>query len=225
MDNFFTNAFAAMSDKEQIYKAIIMNTDSEAAAELRRTYYATRFKSMGSNVTIGTGVKIVNPQYISIGDNVKISDHATIIARGPGGITLGNNVCINDRVYLDSERDNGYITVGDDVYIGTGTTLFGHVGLEIGEHSLLAQNITITPYSHIFEDPDDYIINQGGNTRKVTIGRDVYLGMNVCVLYSADVGDGSVIGSGSVVVKPIPPYSVAVGNPARVIRKRKNTDE
>lgn len=106
------------------------------------------------------------------------------------------------------------------MYIGTGTTLFGHSGMEIGEHALLAQNITITPYSHIFEDPDDYIINQGGHTRKVTIGKDAYLGMNVCVLYSADVGQGSVIGSGSVVVKSIPPYSVAVGNPAKVIRKR-----
>lgn len=221
MDNFFTNAFNAATDKEQMYKAIIMNTDSDEAAEIRNKYYTTQLKSMGSNVKFGVGVKIVNPQYISIGDNVVISDHATIIARGPGGITIGSNVCINDRVYLDSEREDGYITVGDYVYIGTGTTLFGHFGLEIGEHSLLAQNITITPYSHKFEDPNDYIINQGGHSRKVTIGRDVYLGMNVCVLYSADVCDGSIVGSGSVVVKTVPPYSVAVGNPAKVIRERK----
>lgn len=221
MDNFFTNAFAAATDKEQIYKAIIMNTDSDEAAEIRNKYYATQLKSMGSNVKFGVGVKIVNPQYISIGDNVVICDHATIIARGPGGITIGSNVLINDRVYLDSEREDGYITVGDYVYIGTGTTLFGHYGLEIGEHSLLAQNITITPYSHKFEDPNDYIINQGGHSRKVTIGKDVYLGMNVCVLYSADVCDGSIVGSGSVVVKTVPPYSVAVGNPAKVIRERK----
>ena len=45
--------------------------------------------------------------------------------------------------------------------------------------------------------------------------------MNVCVLYSADIGEGSVVGSGAVVVKTLPPYSVAVGNPARVIRSRK----
>lgn len=225
MDNFFTEAFARAENKEEMYKSIIMNTDSEEAAEIRHRYYSAKFKSMGKNVRIGCGAKIVNPQYISVGDNVLIDDHVTLIARGPGGISIGSNVHINDRVYLDTERGDGYITVGDDVYIGAGTTLFGHVGLEIGEHSLLAQNITITPYSHIFEDPDDYIINQGGNTRKVTIGRDVYLGMNVCVLYSADVGDGSVIGSGSVVVKSIPPYSVAVGNPAKVIRKRKAEDK
>jgi acetyltransferase-like isoleucine patch superfamily enzyme len=45
--------------------------------------------------------------------------------------------------------------------------------------------------------------------------------MGVCIMYSGDIGDGSVIGAGSVVVKPIPPYSVAVGNPAKVIKERK----
>lgn len=220
MNKFFTNAFASMKDNEAIYKSVIMNTDSEEAAEIRNKYYAAQLKSMGKNVRIGYGVKIVNPQYISIGDDVLIDDHVTLIARGPGGLSIGSHIHINDRVYLDTEREDGYINVHDHVYIGTGTILFGHYGMEIGEHALLAQNITITPYSHIFEDPNDYIINQGGHSRKVTIGKDSYLGMNVCVLYSADIGDGSVIGSGSVVVKPIPPYSVAVGNPAKVIRKR-----
>jgi len=54
----------------------------------------------------------------------------------------------------------------------------------------------------------------------MNIGRDSYLGMCVCVLWSADIGEGLVIGSGSVVVKPVPPFSVAVGVPARVIRRR-----
>ncbi|MBQ4051031.1 MAG: hypothetical protein IJD13_05325, partial [Oscillospiraceae bacterium] len=152
---------------------------------------------------------------------VTVCDGATLIARGPGGITIGSHVTLNDRVYLDTERaDDGYITVGDHVYIGTGTTLFGHVGLEIGEHVLMAQNITLTPYSHIFEDPSRPIIEQGGHTRKVTIGRDVYVGMGVTIMYTGDIGEGSIIGAGSVVVKPIPPYSVAVGDPAKVIRSR-----
>ena len=114
---------------------------------------------MGKNVLIGKNVKIVNPRYVSLGDGVTICDDCTLIARGEGGITLGDHVTLNDRVYLDTERpDDGYIRVEHDVYIGTGTTLFGHRGLEIG--------------------------------------------------------------AGSVVVKPIPDYSVAVGCPARVIKKR-----
>ena len=223
MDNFFTNAFENLSahDKEEFYKAVFMNMRGETGYKLRADYYKTQFKSMGENVRIGVGVKIINPQYISLGDNVSISDGVTLIARGEKGITIGSRVTLKDRVYLDTENaDVGYIKIDDKVYIGTGTTLFGHVGLEIGEYSLLAQNITITPYSHIFEDPDTPIIKQGGNMDKVVIGRDCYLGMNVTVLYSANIGEGSVVGSAAVVVKDILPYSVAVGNPAKVIRQR-----
>ena len=187
MQDFFQKAFENMDDsqKESFYKTVFMQDPSEYGAEVRREYYAAQLKHMGEDVHIGAGVKIVNPQYISLGDHVRIADHVTLIARGPGGITLGNHVRLNDRVYLDTERaDTGYIRVEDHVYIGTGTTLFGHMGLEIGDHALLAQNITLTPYSHIYQDPAVNIIEQGGNCKKVTIGRDCYLGMGVCVMYS-----------------------------------------
>ena len=224
MDNFFENAFKNMDDesRESFYKTVFMNDDSEYAAKLRLEYYRTKFKSMGENVYIGKGVTIVNPEFISVGNNVEIKNDVTLIARGEGGITLADGVRIQERVYLDTERVNtGYINVGKNVYIGTGTTLFGHMGLEIGDDCLLAQNIQLTPYSHIFDDHNSIIYSQGGNCKKVTIGRDVYIGMRAAIMYSGDIGEGSVIGAGSVVVKPIPPYSVAVGCPAKVIKERK----
>ena len=220
---FFTEAFEHMNEeqKENFYKTVFLQDDSEYAAELRVAYYKTKFKAMGENVKIGHGVKIVNPQYISLGDNVSIEDNVTLIARGEGGITLGNKTVLKDRVYLDSQTPTGYINIGSRVYIGTGTTLFGHKGLEIGDCCLFAQNITLTPYSHIYSDPDKVIWDQGGHCEKVTIGRDCYVGMGVCIMYSGNIGEGSVIGAGSTVVKPIPPYSVAVGHPAKVIKKRR----
>lgn len=223
MDKFFTEAFEKMDDeaRESFYKTVFLNDDSEYAAKVRTDYYKTKLKHMGENVQIGKGVKFVNPEYISLGDNVRICDDVTLIARGEGGITLGNGVWLNERVYLDTESaDTGYIKIEDKVYIGTGTTLFGHKGLEIGDNVLLAQNITLTPYSHIFDDPERNIITQGGHSEKVTIGRDSYIGMGVDIMYSGNIGEGSVVGAGSVVVKSIPPYSVAVGNPAKVIKKR-----
>lgn len=224
--NFFTEAFenSPAEAKESLYKTLFLNDTSEYARIKRQEYYKTVLKHMGENVRIGAGVKIVNPELISLGDNVTIGDDATIIARAGSEITIGNHVRIQQRVYLDTERKTGYIHIGDEVYIGTGTTLFGHVGLEIGDHVLMAQNITLTPYSHIYDDPDTVIIKQGGHCEKVTIGRDVYVGMGVCIMYSGNIGEGSVIGAGSTVVKPIPPYSVAVGSPARVIKKRTKND-
>ncbi len=222
MSTFFTDAFEALTptEREAYHRSVFMQMDTDEAASLRERYYRGLLRRMGANVRIGCGVKLVNPQHISIGDDVSIDDHCSLVARSERGITLGDGARLMYGVYLDTERPDGYIDVGERVYLGTGCCLHGHQGLEIGEDSLLAQNITITPYSHRFEDPAQPIIRQGGNTRRIRIGRDCYLGMGVCVLWSADIGEGSVIGSGSVVVRPVEPFSVAVGVPARVIRKR-----
>ena len=206
--------------RESFYKTVFLNDTSEYAQKVRTEYYKRKLKYMGENVCIGVGVKIENPELITIMDNVKICDGATLIARPESEIYIGKNTVINDRVYLDTEQKGGYIHIENDVYIGTGTTLFGHRGLEIGDHVLMAQNITLTPYSHKFADPETNIIKQGGHSKKVVIGRDSYIGMGVCIMYSGDIGEGSVIAAGAVVVKPIPPYSVAVGCPAKVIKRR-----
>ena len=219
---FFTERFNSLNEQEReaFYKSVFMNMEGDNAAEARNLYYKEKLKSMGEGVYIGRGVKIVNPQFISLGSNVTINDGCTLIATNEAGISIADGASLKDRVYLDTETAEGYIKIGQAVYIGTGCMLHGHQGLEIGDHSLLAQNITITPYSHKFDDCNDTIIKQGGHTRKVTVGRDCYIGMGCCLVYSADIGDGSVVGSGSVVVHTIPPYSVAVGVPAKVIRER-----
>ena len=218
----FTDAFLGMDEeaKESFYKTVFLNDPSDYAQKLRNAYYKSVLGYMGENVQIGTGVKIVNPHLVRLEDGVIIKDDCTIIAREDSYIHLGKNDILSERVYLDTEHAGGYMEFGEWVYLGTGTTCFGHWGLEIGDNSLLAQNITITPYSHIFDDPDKRIWDQGGHSEKVTIGKDCYLGMGVCVMYSGNIGDGSVIGAGSTVVKPIPAYSVAVGTPAKVIKKR-----
>lgn len=207
---------------ERKYEELFLNDPSPYAAQVRLDYYRTKLKAMGENCRIGCNVKIINPQYVSLGDDVRIGDDTTIIAHGPLGVNLAAHVNVKDRVYLNTESgETGFINVGEYTYIGAGTMLFGHKGLEIGHSCLLAQNITIVPYSHIHADPDDYSCRQGGHCEKVTIGPDVYIGMGVCVLYSGNIGQGSVIGAGSVVVKPIPAYSVAVGVPAKLIKSRK----
>ena len=226
--DFFTKAYEEMDAeaRESFYKTVFFLDRSEYAAKVRADYYRTCLRSMGENVKIGASVKIVNPHLVSLGDNVTIDDDVTVIAREGTEIILDRNVHLCERVYLDTERAGGYIHIGRSVYIGPGTTLFGHNGLEIGDHTLFAQNITLTPYSHIYGDPETDIIRQGGHSKKVTIGRDVYVGMGVSIMYSGDIGEGSVIGAGAgaTVVKPIPPYSVAVGCPARVIKKREKTE-
>jgi len=109
------------------------------------------------------------------------------------------------------------VSVGDHVRIGYGTC----VGLvDIGDDTLIGPYCCLLSGGrmHGTERTDILIRLQHGHLERITIGRDCWLGANVVVM--ADVGEGSVIGSGAVVTKPIPPWSVAVGNPAKVISVR-----
>ncbi len=222
---FFTDAYLMLTadDKEAFYKTVFLNMDTESAAKLRQEYYSGILRYMGKNVKIGCGVKMVNPEFITLGDNVQIGDNCLLEATTEKGITIEDDALITYGVSLRvtvADSPDSYIHIGKRVYIGTGCSLYSHRGLEIGEDTLFAQNITLTPYSHKFDDKNRIIKDQGGHSRKVAIGRDCYIGMGSVILYSADIGEGSVIGSGTLVLKPVPPYSVAVGVPARVIRKR-----
>jgi acetyltransferase-like isoleucine patch superfamily enzyme len=111
--------------------------------------------------------------------------------------------------------------LGNRVYIGTGCTL-GLVTL--GDDVLLASNVDVLSGSgqHGFEDVQIPIREQKGVIVRVAIGADSWIG-NRCVVM-ADVGQGSVVGAGSVVTKPIPDRSLAVGSPARVVGIRGGAD-
>ncbi|MBI4024575.1 MAG: acyltransferase [Verrucomicrobia bacterium] len=222
-DLFFTQTYSRLSpeEMENYHRAVFMHMDGECAMAKRVEYYRARLRHMGEKVTMGCGVTIVNPQHISVGNGVQIHDRCVLIAHTTKGITLDDGARLKHGVYLDTEGDpEGYIHIGQRVYVGAGSVLHGHKGLEIGDHSLLAQHVVITPTSHTFADPLKTVYSQPCLTRKVTIGQDCYLGMNVSVLWSADIGEGSVVGAGAVVVDSIPSYSVAVGIPAKVIKKR-----
>lgn len=128
----------------------------------------------------------------------------------------GRNVTISFGTVL-SYSD---ITIGNDVWLGT-YNIIGHA--DIGDYVLTAQGCHIVSgaHGHPFQRTDIPIIHQRGEQGRVTLGPDIWLGANVTVL--ASVGQGCVVGAGSVVVKDVPDWAVAAGNPARILRYRKET--
>jgi acetyltransferase-like isoleucine patch superfamily enzyme len=79
-ETFFSDAFNKLSanDLEEYHKTVFMNMEGPVAGEMRIRYYKDLFRHMGENVRIGCGVKIVNPQNISLADNVVIDDHCVL---------------------------------------------------------------------------------------------------------------------------------------------------
>lgn len=115
------------------------------------------------------------------------------------------------------------VSIGANVVIRPGTTLGGPIDstacLSIGDDVLIAPNVYIVCDNHSFSDPTIPVSLQGNDkSAGVSIERGAWIGANVIILPGVTIGANAVIGAGSVVTKSIPARSVAVGNPARVIR-------
>lgn len=117
----------------------------------------------------------------------------------------------------------GTLIVVPEVHIGHGVYIGVHGNIahcRIGDDTLLGSNVTILSGNrqHHFDRVDIPIRHQGGSHRTVSIGRDVWIGNGAIVLH--DVGDHAVVAAGAVVTKPVEPWTIVGGNPARVLGRR-----
>lgn len=112
---------------------------------------------------------------------------------------------------------HGDIVLEDGASIGIGSIIMGPV--LFGENSACGQNCFISGLSHRYEDISKNFLRQGIKTEQVVIGKNVWIGANSVILPGVRIGDNSVIGAGSTVTKDIPSYSVAVGNPAKIVKQ------
>jgi acetyltransferase-like isoleucine patch superfamily enzyme len=119
-------------------------------------------------------------------------------------------------VWLNGER----IELGEQVGFNYGCYVNGYGGLAIGDRTIVGPYAMIHTANHEM-DPERPFGDQGWTARPVEIGADCWFGMGACVLPGARIGDGCIVGAGSVVADEISPYTVAVGNPARVIKSRR----
>jgi len=117
---------------------------------------------------------------------------------------------------------------GERISIGAGARLGSHCSLwagdtvgriDIGENALFGPEVYITA-SNYRTDPGAPILHQPKEEHSVRIGRDVWLGARVIVVAGVTIGDGCVVGAGSVVTRSLPPQTICAGAPARVLRGR-----
>ncbi len=107
------------------------------------------------------------------------------------------------------------IKIGKNVFINACCRFQDQGGIEIKEGTLIGHNTTIATLNHDF-NPNK---RQNISPKHVKIGKNVWIGSDCTILPGVEIGDGAIIGAGSVVTKSIPKNTIAVGNPAKVIRK------
>jgi len=111
----------------------------------------------------------------------------------------------------------GHVIIGDRTRIGLGNTLIGPV--TIGNDIRLAQNVVLSGLNHNYTDISLPIHAQGVSTAPIVIEDETWIGSNAVIVAGVTVGKHCIVAAGSVVTKSVPPYSVVVGNPARVLKQ------
>lgn len=129
--------------------------------------------------------------------------------------SCGRNVNIERGAYFTR-----LCQVGNNSGLGKNCNISGDV--TIGNDVLMGPNVTILTVNHNYIDKSVLISEQGNSESKpVVIGNDVWVGTGVIILPGVNVADGCVLGAGAVVSHDTEPYSVVIGNPARIVKYRK----
>ena len=164
-----------------------------------------RFGQFGQNSIICFPANaIFNERYIRIGEGTMIGPHVSLsVGMIPGQQSLTESV----------------IRIGDRCLIGNGSGIVGHLGIDIGNDVWTGHHVYITDQNHGYADITRPISQQTMPEEPVVIGDGSWLGFGTVVLPGARIGRHVTVGANSVVVGELPDHTVAVGAPARVVRR------
>lgn len=166
---------------------------------------------VGRNVLLSKDIYFKNPKYIKIGNKCQIGPECRIEAWD----------------YYAGKKFNPQIEFGIDVRINSKCHIGAINKISIGNNVLIGSNVMIMDHSHGKNEYGEMKLHpskrQLYSKGPVIIGCNCWLGENVVVLPNVSIGDFSVIGANAVVTKDIPPFSVAVGNPAKVVKRIKHS--
>lgn len=137
----------------------------------------------------------------------------------PGArVSLGEHCRLGRGVFFETPRE-GVITLGAHVRLNTGTMIVSSTEVTIGNDCLIGEYVSIRDGNHGTKTGRPMRL-QDEDTAPIRIGDDVWLGRGVVVLQAVTIGDGAIVAANSVVTKDVPPYAIAAGSPAKVIKQR-----
>ncbi|MDQ2913770.1 MAG: acyltransferase [Chloroflexota bacterium] len=208
---------------------VVVYLPGRVGNQLRFRYYRTRLRFLGSDVRIDAGAQLVNPEYISIGDNCWIDRYVLLIAGPPHE---GNRKLARTENPMFKYTE-GELVIGKNCHIASHVVINGHGGVSIGDDSTVAAGAKIVSLSHHYRnvlDPEDRHLYSFGSrvpghdqfllSSAVALDQNTALATNSIMLPGSSIGRYSWVGAGSVVTGHIPPGCVAWGIPAKPMKDR-----
>ncbi|MEM3364390.1 MAG: acyltransferase [Candidatus Micrarchaeia archaeon] len=180
--------------------------------------FKRKCKSFGKNVRIKGDIdaRVFQNSEIHIGDNVRLDGNLEIWARENSKIFIGDGTHIEKFARLNA-ANGSVLKIGKNCYIGRFFAVNCFKKIEIGDECLIAGGF-VTDTDHNYKDR--IMKEENFVTTPTYIGNNVWLGYNCAILRGSIIGDGSVIGANAVVKGKVPPRSIMIGVPARIIKKR-----
>lgn len=154
---------------------------------------------IGSRSVVSRGCKLSSGSVIGCG--VKLSSNVIV-----GGGKIGDYTAVNRNTIVDYAEIGNFCSIGPNCHIGPGFHAMEYVSQSqrlYATRNILGVKPTFEPYK-----------------RKAIIGHDVWIGSSVIIMQGVKIGNGAIVGAGSVVTHDVPPYSIFVGNPARLLKYR-----
>lgn len=163
---------------------------------------------------------------VMIASKCRVAWHKIRFAQGTR-LAVGHGSIVEAAIRFD--RPGGAVRIGDRTFIGASALICAEA-IDIGDDVLVSWGCTIVDHdSHSLvwqkrrRDVDDWFVGKKNwesvERSAVRIGDKAWIGFNVIVLKGVNIGEGAIVGAGSVVTRDVPPYTVVAGNPARPIRE------
>ncbi len=208
--------------KYEVITGIFESLPGALGLMLRGVFFKTLLGKMGSGVVFGRNIVLRHPKKIYLGNNVIIEDNCVLDAKGESnkGIFIGDNVMIGRNSILSCK--NGDINIGDNTIITLNSYIQSAKRVDIGKNvGIGAYCFIIGGGEHQMSRTDIPILVQGQIIRGITIEDNAMIGTGAKIKDGITIGRDAFIGAGAVVTESIPEFSIAVGVPAKVIKKRK----
>ena len=136
-----------------------------------------------------------------------------------GQLQVGNDVVFSSNTYVECKR-NAHLIINDGCVLNSSSRIQSYNHIELGEKVIIGPFSYLCDFMHNYQDVTKAIKDQGCTSKgQIHIGDGTWVGASVTILAPVRIGKGCVIGANSLVNKDIPDYSVAVGNPARIVKQ------
>lgn len=190
---------------------------------IRNRLYPLFFKGFHKRAYIGRHVTLRCPRNIHVQAGVIVDDFVQLIAtsRHLEAIDIGEYTFLRSFAMINAGPPDGFVHIGRRCGVGQGALFYGNGGLNIGNNVMIAGQCAIVASSHIYDNPDVPMIEQGYTAKGITIYDNVWIGAGAKILDGVTIGQGAIVGANAVVINSVDPGDRVGGIPARTLKGKR----